>query len=384
MPGHLTGLAPRNEALLRAARIKAMQDFLKSQKPSLPETLYGGADDPTLSGEQNADLRRTATRRGAFQGLIESQRGGSLLSSIGAAGAAGIDFRDAANRRASLSQAQNAEPEDDVETQVVELIRDGVKHRVLIDKRTGAEIADLGVSEEQDPDLHAPVKVRLANGDERFAVFDAKRGVFLSLNGEILPDVTPIPAAPGRVLIRKFFDPDTQQEYEYPADPHTGRRVGPNVLVGISEAGGKGEEKRLLADAMTRDLATLERIYAKREYEMFSFVEMKSEGSDLARMTPLVGAQIKEAIPATDAIVTAVVRAREGGRPSDKDREFFMKFIAPRVGDEPVNIKQKLERIRFLIIDFRNDPSGAFDRTVDLAKGVNPYSSAFDGDDGGE
>ena len=78
--GPLADLAPRNEALQRA---KAREEFLKSTQPGFVGKLFGGADDPRLSGDQNAEARRQAVLQGGFAGLMAAGQGENLFSTAG-------------------------------------------------------------------------------------------------------------------------------------------------------------------------------------------------------------------------------------------------------------------------------------------------------------
>ena len=378
--GPLADMAPRNEALQRA---KAKEEFLARQGPGFVGKLFGGVDDPRLSGAQNEAARKQAVLQGGFQGLLTAGQGGNVFSTIGAIGAGAGQERLAQNE--ALGEAANdLRPDLESETQIVELIgADGLKHKFVINKRTGEQIADLGPSDilDEPTDLRSPIKVMRPNGDIVFAFPDVKGGGFRGENGEILVGVTPLPADMN-LRTRKFIDA-AGNEFEVLFDPRTGDDIEGSVRpTGLPTDGEDGDDL-MLAGAIDRNVDTLTRILTPRGMKPYGVILTKLAQNDWTRALAPSDLQIFNA--AAQDILSRVIRSRSGAQASDKEVARLEQFAIPLPGDDPETVIFKLQFMRQIAQDLRGgrDP---YDRVRDpsqpdgLAKaptGANPHASRY-------
>lgn len=378
--GPLADMAPRNEALQRA---KAKEEFLARQGPGFVGKLFGGVDDPRLSGAQNEAARKQAVLQGGFQGLLTAGQGGNVFSTIGAIGAGAGQERLAQNE--ALGEAANdLRPDLESETQIVELIgADGLKHKFVINKRTGEQIADLGPSDilDEPTDLRSPIKVMRPNGDIVFAFPDVKGGGFRGENGEILVGVTPLPADMN-LRTRKFIDA-AGNEFEVLFDPRTGEDIEGSVRpTGLPTDGEDGDDL-MLAGAIDRNVDTLTRILTPRGMKPYGVILTKLAQNDWTRALAPSDLQIFNA--AAQDILSRVIRSRSGAQASDKEVARLEQFAIPLPGDDPETVIFKLQFMRQIAQDLRGgrDP---YDRVRDpsqpdgLAKaptGANPHASRY-------
>lgn len=381
--GPLADMAPRNAALQRA---KAKEEFLSRQGPGFVGKLFGGVDDPRLSGEQNTAARRQAVLQGGFQGLMAAGQGANAFSTIGAIGAGAGAERMALNQQLGEANA-DLRPDLESETQIVELIgSDGFKHKFVINKRTGEQIADLGPSDEleaKDPfDLRSPVKVMRSNGDIIFAFPDLKSGTFRDSAGQILAGVVPVPSEMN-LRTRKFIDA-AGNEFEVLFDPRTGQDVeGSARPTGLPDGEGDDQDDMRLAGAIDRNVDTLTRILTPRGMKPYGVILTLAAKSDWTRA--LVPSDLQIFNAAAQDILSRVIRSRSGAQASDKEVARLEQFAIPLPGDEPDTVIFKLQFMRQIAQDLRGgrDP---YDRVRDpsqpdgLAKaptGSNPYASRY-------
>jgi len=348
--GPLSDLAPRNEALQRA---KAQEERRARSGPGFFGKLFGGADDPRLTGEQNTEARQAALRAGGFAGLTAAGQGRNVLSTAGAIGTAASDFREAHNEQlgeANLEMSQTLK----TTTQLTELVIDGQKHRVIVDKETGRLIADLGASElVKSADLRAPIKVRLVNGDEVFAFVDVLNGRLLNAStGEVLHGAVPIP--PKTALhTGKIMDRETGDMYEFSKDPFTGAEIpGTRRLVEVSEGAG---DDLSLASTIDRHVDTMERALSKRGFRMFGVVPSWAVNVGILRKFTSSDLQIFNA--AAQDVLSLVIRSRSGAQASEKEVARLNAFAIPLPGDHAETIRFKFQLMR----DVSNDLRGGRD-----------------------
>jgi hypothetical protein len=338
----LSRLFPRNDVLQSASRVAP---------PSFFEGAFGGPDDPRMDPATLASARRAATLRAGFAGLLAAGQGANPLETLGQAGLAGIEARMAMNQAFEPPETQ------ELKTQVVEIVDPETGHtrRVLINKQTGEEIADLGLAEihEDDLELGQPVKVQLPSGDVVFAFPDKKNGYFRDTNGQILVNAVPIPEK--RVAdVTTFFDPATGKEYQVYRDRATGEAFGPRWQKKPT-ADGDGDLGEMEAQIKTieRRVDEIDDIYADRGYEAFGLKDVITEKYDTIRGV-LTSDEYKVAAPAQKFVASAVLKAIQGSRPSDFDMKMYLDFIIPRVGDNPEAIRAKIRRLREMVADLRN------------------------------
>ena len=365
--GPLAELAPRNEALQRA---KAREDFLKKTQPGFFGRLFGGADDPRLSGDQNAEGRRQAVLQGGFAGLMAAGQGENLFSTVGAIGTAAGAFREKHNEQIGDANLELS-PALDLMSQITEIMKDGVMHRVLIDKRTGREIADLGRSEvPKDPrDLRTPIKVRTPSGDIVLAFPDLSNGTLISAaTGEILAGSMPVPTE-HRLIVGKRADLATGIKYEFLMNPITGEAIdGTERVVGrLAEDGGGGnEEDGRFARAIHRHLDTITRQLSPEGYEPYGILETwaAQQTGLLAVFKSFTKADVQIFNAAAQDILSLVIKSRSGAQASNQEVERLRQFAIPLPRDKPETVRFKLQLMR----DIANDiEAGAdpFDRVRD-------------------
>lgn len=380
--GPLADMAPRNEALARA---KAKEEFLARRGPGFVGRLFGGVDDPRLSGEQNEAARRQAVLRGGFQGLIAAGQGQNVFSTIGAIGAGAGAERQALNQQ--LGEANEAlRPDLETETQIVELLgSDGMKHKFVINKRTGEQIADLGPSEQleeqETEDLRNPIKVMRPNGDVVFAFPDLKGGGFRGENGEILVGVVPVPEQSN--LQRRPFIDAAGNEFEVLWDPKTGQDVAGTIRpVGLPGDGEEGDDLTL-ANAIDRNVDTLTEILTPRGMKPYGVILTKAAQNDWTRGLAPANLQVFNA--AAQDILSRVIRSRSGAQASDKEVVRLQTFAIPLPGDKPDAVIFKLNFMRQIAADLRGgrdpfdrvrDPSQS-DGLADAPTGANPHASRY-------
>ncbi len=358
---HLADLAPRNEALARA---KAQEESLDRAKPGFFGQLFGGQDDPRLSGDQNVDARRGALRQGGFAGLLAAGQGRNILSTVGAIGTAASKFREEHNEQvgaANLELSKTLAPS----TQLTELIVDGVKHRVIVDKKTGRLIADLGPSELMKMnDLRTPIKIKLVNGDEVFAFVDVLNGQFIDPNtGERLFG-EPVPATPN-LQIRSYLDRATGETHEVLFDPKTGIDLpGSDRLVELAE-GGEGDDLAL-AGTISRHIDTMERIMWNRNFRMFGV--LPSWAVNVGILRQFTTAQLQMFNAASKDILSLVTKSRSGAQASEQEVRRLEAFAIPLPGDHAETIRFKFQLMRNIANDLRG--------------GKDPYERIRDGSGG--
>jgi hypothetical protein len=376
-------LAPRNEALARA---KAKEEFLARQGPGFVGRLFGGVDDPRLSGDQNAQARRQAVLQGGFQGLIAAGQGQNIFSTIGAIGAGAGAARQGLNEQ--LGEAnEDLRPDLETETQIVELIgSDGFKHKFVINKRTGEQIADLGPSaeleEKETEDLRSPIKVMRPNGDIVFAFPDLKGGGFRGENGEILVGVVPVQEQSN--LQRRPFIDAAGNEYEVLWDPKTGQDVpGSTRPTGLPSGDDEESDDLTLANAIDRNVDTLTEILTPRGMKPYGVILTKAAQNDWTRGLAPANLQVFNA--AAQDILSRVIRSRSGAQASDKEVVRLQTFAIPLPGDKPDAVIFKLNFMRQIAADLRGgrdpfdrvrDPSQP-DGLADAPNAANPYASRY-------
>lgn len=316
------------------------------------ESLFVGQDDPRAPFGVNEQARRGALTEAGLTGFLALGEGGGLLDVIGATGLAGRSARERIT--------EDLIKPIDLETEIVKLDNG---RTILVNKKTGEIIADLGgeaPEEPLDPDFGTPQEVILPNGDRVFGVLDRNRGIFIDPNtGQPLVGVRPVGPDPKNAVFRKRVDPNTGITFEFAADPLTGNPLpgGATYIVDIPDA--TANEKNMLAGEMQRQLDAITSILSARGNRPFGLIESLAEKSDILR--GITSTEMQTFRAAADNIITAVVKSREGGRPSDKDREFFANFIVPRVGDSPETVLFKLDNIQTIIDDMRAGDSNIFD-----------------------
>lgn len=372
--GPLAQLAPRNEALARA---KAREEYLASVKPGFMQRLLGGADDPRLSGGQNREAANQAITRGGFAGLMAAGKGENLITTVGTIGTEASEFREKHNEQIGLANLELS-PALDLQSQIVELVRDGQKHRVLINKRTGVEIADLGVSDfaPSDKDLGTPFKVKLASGDEAFAVFDKERGILVDFQGNEIRGAIPIPPKP-RVLLGHRADLATGIKYEFLQD-----EFGNVIREYVSGRVDDGDDEasavdRRFARSIHRDVNVMENmLLSNGEGELKAFHSIETlaaqAGSGGGLFAPL-GTIFKELFSKADVqifnaaaqnVLSNIIKSRSGAQASNQEVERLRQFATPLPGDEQATVAFKLQMLRDIAndLEFGRDP---FDRVRD-------------------
>ena len=387
--GPLADLAPRNEALARA---KAKDEFLAKSGPGFVGKLFGGVDDPRLSGEQNEAARRASVLQGGFQGLIASGQGQNFLSTVGAIGAGAGAARLDINKQVGDANEALMDETGNNETMVVELIRPGnIKHKILIDKATGIEIADLGPSGFATPpdeqELGQPMKVRRPNGDIVFASFDKKSGTFRDTGtNELLVGVTPMPVESN--LQRRPFIDAAGNEFEVLWDPKTGQDVAGTVRPTGLPSTGDDKDDLNLARAIDRHVDTMINLLTPRGMEPFGLLETAAAKSDLFRGI-LSGPEAQTFNAAAQDVLSMVIRSRSGAQASDKEVARLQAFAIPLPGDDPATVRYKLDLMRKVAADIRGDTGDdpelipRYNSAIAAGPGgsqpaTNPYSARYD------
>ena len=374
MPHDLAQLAPRNEALARA---KATEDFLQKNPSGFFGRLFGGTDDPRLSGAQNQAGRQGAIRQGGFAGLIAAGKGENLLTTVGTIGKVAGEFREEHNEQVGAANLELS-PALDLQSQITELLIDGEMHRVLINKRNGVVIADLGPSDfkPSDKDLGKPFAVRLANGDEGFAVFDRERGAIVDFQGNVIEGAIPIPKKP-QILIGHRVDPATGITYEMLMLPD-----GTVVREYPSKMPDDGDDKasstdRNLARSINRDVNVMEnmlRLNGEGRLQAFNSVEVLAAqaGSGGGFFSPL-GTLFKQMFSDTEVqvfnaaaqnVLSNIIKSRSGAQASNQEVERLRQFATPLPGDTEATVAFKLQMLRDIAndLEFGADP---FERVRD-------------------
>lgn len=342
----------------------ALMSYLQSRRRGVPsfsaagptggfEGLFAGRDDPRLSFAENEANRRQALQVAGLSGFLSLGKGGGLLDVIGTTGLAGQEAR-AALTAASLEAMQPI----DLETEVVKL-ENG--QTILIDKRTGAIIADLGGAEVEEvkPEFLAPVKVQLPNGDQAFGAFDKNRGHFVDVNtGQIMVGATPV-VDPVRGAIDTFIGQDGR-EYSAFFNPETGEQIGPARLSGLGEdEAGTEQGDLLIANQIEREVLEMERILNSRGLKPFGPIETRLAQNDFTRI--LTGEDVQLFNASAQNILSIVVKSRSGAQATEAEVRRLQSFAVPLPGDKPATVRAKMQRMRDIVNDLRTggDP---FDR----------------------
>lgn len=360
----LSQLAPKNDALRRAAQLSPLDPVRGA---------FAGPDDPRMSAEENESARRNAILSAGFSGLLAAGGGANPLQVLGQAGLAGL------NARLAINNSYEPPAAKEMKTQVIEVMGDdNLLHRILIDKQTGATIVDLGVSElpeEDGPEFGQPIKVVTGHGDVVLAVFDKKNGTLKSVStGQILVNATPY-IAPTRGVAMQITDQGTGNKYTIMVDPTTNQQIGTARFRGPPDVEGAADDA-ITISTMKRRFEEVEEHYAARGFKSFGLVDVYSEKNDVTRKF-ITSEDFKDVKPAQDFIVSAVLKAIQGSRPSDFDMKMYLKFLVPVIGDTPRNVQSKLDRIDQMIQDYQANPAGAFDKTLSRAKGDSSGSGGF-------
>jgi hypothetical protein len=367
--GLLSAMAPRNDALRRSANIAP---------PNFFQQAFGGPDDPRMNPAQIAQARQASVLRAGFTGLLAAGGGANPLETLGQAGIAGLDARLAINEAFEEPAAQ------EYSTQVVEIVKeDGLKHRILINKRTGQEIADLGVSmivEPEDPDLSDPKLYVMPNGDEVLGYFDRRQGLVKDINtGQVLINPKPKETIYGQPT--EIEDPASGKRFSVFRDPTTGELIGTPMFVGMIDE--DGDEADVTVEVLDARLQEMRRLYAQRGFRAFSIPDILLEKGGPFNVTRfLASEEIKNAIPAQTFVATAVLKAVQGSRPSDFDMKMYLQFLLPQPGDTPDNIVRKLERMEEMVQSYKRNPGEALRETWDKVRKQNglpdPGDDEFD------
>lgn len=371
MAGLLSALAPRNDALRRSAAI---------EEPNFFQQAFGGPDDPRMNPAQIAQARQASVLRAGFAGLLAAGQGANALETLGQAGIAGLDARMAINEAFEEPAAK------EFLTQVVEVVGDdGMKHRVLINKRTGQQIADLGVSEiieEDETNRSDPKLYVMPNGDEVLGSFNRDSGLLEDINtGQIMvnarPKVAPVYGVPTIVE-----DPASGRKYQIFRDPTSGEQIGSPMFVGMI-GDDDDDEVTVTVQVLEARLGEMRQLYADRGFRAFSIPDILLEKGGPFNITRfLASEEIKNAIPAQTFVATAVLKAVQGSRPSDFDMKMYLQFLLPQPGDTPDNIVRKLERMEEMVQSYKKNPGEALRETWDKVRDVNglpdPGDDEFD------
>lgn len=356
---YLSAMAPRNDTLRRA-------NFF--------EQAFAGPDDPRMDPQAVEQARRAALLQAGFAGLLAAGQGANPLETLGRAGLRGLEARLAINQAYEPPDLPDAPV-----TQVVEIVKDGKMHRVIVNKATGEEIADLGLSEIDSPELGTPIQVRTPRGDIVYAFPDKKRGVLRGLDGQILVGEPVVD--PERGVVTHSED-DEGNVYSQFRDPTTGEPVGPawrSESAAAKKAAKGDDEQDVNIATIERRVNEIDQIYRERGYKPFGLWDVTTEKWDLARGT-LTSNEYKVAAPAQKFVATAVLKAVQGSRPSDFDMKMYLDFIIPRVGDSRDAIQAKIQRLREMIEDYKGAPSDAFGKTLNRARaeqGLPPKDDYF-------
>ena len=183
------------------------------------EQPFTGPADPRLSPEENERIRKSALLRAGATGLLATgnlQKGG-LLSVIGQSAIAGQ--RLASDEAAAIleSRSEPGEPQTQVITRP-----DGSMD--LINKLTGATIANLGKPPKLSEERAEPKAVRLLNGQVVLASWDPKKGAYVGLDGQLLVGAIPTQERPRGTKLD--FLADDGKVYTAFFDPETGQQIG--------------------------------------------------------------------------------------------------------------------------------------------------------------
>jgi hypothetical protein len=328
--------------------------------PNLLESLITGGPDPRLSHAQNELLRQQSLQQAGFAGLISAGEGQSLLSTLGTIGQTGHEVRQGRGDELLEQQAEAEERElarQQLSTQVVTKPNGDM---VLVNKQTGEDIALIGKGEVKK-DLGQPMAVKLPSGDEVFAFPDRARGIFVDATGQPMVGAKPIPRRKVQIDVEPIGGLPAKQW----ADPVTGERFGKPWVAGFAPKSVTGDSDKLednekIGMTLLTEVQRMVDILEPRGFIPFNAIEtaIQSESAEgLESLALNIGrtahsliaenraADIQVLNDAGGAVVTAVVRMREGGRPSDKDREFFKAFVVPRPGDTAPAVEAKLARV---------------------------------------
>jgi hypothetical protein len=347
------------------------------------DQLLAGPVDPRLSPEENELARRRALVAGGAAGLLatgQMERGG-ILSTLGAIIASG--------QAASIDEARHilSTRPDPVQRKTQVITRpDGTMD--LIDSLTGEVITNLGPPE---PDEKAePKAVQTQDGRQVFASWDDKIGAYRGLDGEILVNAFPV-QEDVRGVQMDVMSADGRT-FTILVDPTDNSQIGEarlKALPGDEDAGDAAltAEMRLRFD----NLARLAQPAITGGEVPFGVFEEAIERRGLP-LPDVVGEALRSRFTSpeiqafsadADAFVQIMVKAREGGRPSDKDREFILNFVKPRASDSPATWVLKLQRMNQILQFAETTGMGkAFDFATTMAGGTS--SSVFGSDPFGD
>lgn len=338
------------------------------------DQLLAGPIDPRLSPEENELARRRGLVAGGAAGLLatgQMQRGG-LLSTLGAIIASG--------QAASVDEARHIleNRPDPVQRKTQVITRpDGTMD--LIDSLTGEVITNLGPPEAED--VNEPKAVQTADGRQVFASWDPKTGAYKGLDGEILVNAFPV-QEDVRGVQMEIMGADGRK-YKILVDPTTNTQIGPARLSDVPDAETDAASAALTAEMRLRfnNIRRIAEPALAGGGVPFGVLEEAIERRGL----PILPDVVQEALrgqftsPAiqqfsadADAFVQIMVKAREGGRPSDKDREFILNFVKPRASDSVSTWVQKLQRMSQILSFAEAQGTGAaFDFAMGIAGGTS-------------
>jgi hypothetical protein len=371
--GLLSALAPRNDALRRSAAI---------EEPNFFQQAFGGPDDPRMNPAQINQARQASVLRAGFAGLLAAGQGDNPLETLGKAGIAGLDARLAINEAFEEPAAK------EFLTQVVEVVGDdGFKHRVLINKRTGQQIADLGRSEpteEDEPENRSDPKMYvMPSGDEVLGSFNRDTGLLEDINtGQIMINAR-VKTAPVYGIPTIVEDPVSGKKYQVFRDPTDGSQIGSPMFVGMIGDDDDGDDVTVTIQVLRARLTEMRELYRLRGFEAFSIPQLAFEkGGPFNILRFLASEEIKNAIPAQTFVATAILKAVQGSRPSDFDMKMYLQFLLPQPFDTPGNIIRKLERMEEMADAYERNPGQALHETWDKVRDVNglpdPGDDEFD------
>jgi hypothetical protein len=363
--GLLSALAPRNDALRRSAAI---------EEPNFFQQAFGGPDDPRMNPAQMAQARQASVMRAGFAGLLAAGQGDNPLETLGKAGIAGLDARLAINEAFEPPAAK------EFLTQVVEILGDdGFMHRILVNKRTGQQIADLGVSElpeKDEPENRSDPKMYvMPSGDEVLGSFNRDTGLLEDINtGQIMINAV-AKVAPVYGIPTIVEDPISGKKFQIFRDPTSGEQIGTAMFVGMIDDDDQDSANDVTTAVLDARLQEMRQLYAARGFRAFSIPDILLEKGGPFNITRfLASTEIKNAIPAQTFVATAVLKAVQGSRPSDFDMKMYLQFLLPQPGDEPENIVRKLERMEEMVEAFKGNPvrwdkpGSAFEKTLNKAR----------------
>jgi len=334
-------------------------------RPPLARAI-AGPEDERLTPEENQRIQQQSLLRAGATGLLASsnlQRGG-LLGVLGQAALAGQRF--ASDEAAAILQSR-PEP-DELQTQVITR-PDGSMD--LINKLTGETITNLGKPTDERAE---PRAVRRLNGERVLASWDPKKGAYVGLDGQLLVGAIPDPDEAIRGVSMKILG-DDGRFYSILVDPTTGEQIGPARLADV--ANGIDPKDFALVNELRLRLENIKQTFERRSGRPFGIIEEALERRTLpfpnfineVLRSQFTSDEIQGLGADADAFVQIMVKAREGGRPSDKDREFILQFTRPVASDNTRTIALKIRRMEQFIELMEANPGAAFDQAIEMAGG---------------